>query len=96
MTLSWKTARKTEYPVIVQQAPDDRLMSAPAGSTTYTVGKLDPGTGYCFKVGAVVALGRPSSVAWSSALCVRGAAETGAEDDVQPPIVLPLITPPTG
>ncbi|MFC6541384.1 fibronectin type III domain-containing protein [Nonomuraea salmonea] len=96
VTLSWKTARKTEYPVIVQQAPDDRLMSAPAGSTTYTVGKLDPGTGYCFKVGAVVALGRPSSVAWSSALCVRGAAETGAEDDVQPPIVLPLITPPTG
>ncbi|MEV4470716.1 protein kinase [Nonomuraea sp. NPDC049504] len=96
VTLSWKTARKTEYPVIVQQAPDDRLMSAPAGSTTYTVGKLDPGTGYCFKVGAVVALGRPSSVAWSSALCVRGAAETGAEDDVQPPIVLPLVTPPTG
>ncbi|MET8866848.1 protein kinase [Nonomuraea sp. NPDC004580] len=96
VTLSWKTARKTEYPVIVQQAPDDRLMSAPVGSTTYTVGKLDPGTGYCFKVGAVVALGRPSSVAWSPALCIRGAAETGAEDDVQPPIVLPLVTPPTG
>ncbi|MEV4564420.1 protein kinase [Nonomuraea sp. NPDC049419] len=96
VTLSWKTARRTEYPVIVQQAPDDRLMSAPVGSTTYTVGKLDPGTGYCFKVGAVVALGRPSSVAWSSALCIRGAAETGAEDDVQPPIVLPLVTPPTG
>ncbi|MFG1696185.1 protein kinase [Nonomuraea sp. NPDC049309] len=96
VTLSWKSARKTEYPVVVQQAPDDRLMSAPSGSTTYTVGKLDPGTGYCFKVGAVVALGQPSSVAWSSSLCIRGAAETGAEDDVQPPIVLPLVTPPSG
>ncbi|MEV5324659.1 protein kinase [Nonomuraea sp. NPDC052634] len=95
VTLSWKSARKTQYPVIVQQAPDDRLMSAPSGSTTYTVGKLDPGTGYCFKVGAVVALGQPSSVAWSSSLCIRGAAETGTEDDVQPPIVLPLVTPPS-
>ncbi|MGW3344385.1 serine/threonine protein kinase [Nonomuraea rubra] len=94
VTLSWKAVRKNDYPTIIQQAPGDRLMSAPAGSTTYSVGGLDPATGYCFKVGAVVALGQPSSVAWSSALCIRGAAEADPDAEVQPPIVLPLATPP--
>lgn len=97
VTLSWKAVRKTGYPVIIQQAPDDRLMSAAGTSTTYTVGSLDPVKGYCFKVGTVVALGQPSSVAWSSALCIRGAAEAGQDDqdgEVEPPIVLPPATPP--
>ncbi|MGR6922181.1 protein kinase domain-containing protein [[Actinomadura] parvosata] len=95
VTLSWKAVRKDDYPTIIQQSPGDRLMTAPSGSTTYTVGGLDAATGYCFKVGTVVTLGQPSSVAWSSALCIRGAAETGQDDEVQPPIVLPLATPPT-
>ncbi|GAA2871414.1 serine/threonine protein kinase [Nonomuraea rubra] len=94
VTLSWKAVRKNDYPTIIQQAPGDRLLSAPAGSTTYPVGGLDPATGYCFKVGTVVALGQPSSVAWSSALCIRGAAEADPDEEVQPPIVLPLATPP--
>ncbi|MFC7106188.1 hypothetical protein ACFQQB_40710 [Nonomuraea rubra] len=89
VTLSWKAVRKNDYPTIIQQAPGDRLLSAPAGSTTYPVGGLDPATGYCFKVGTVVALGQPSSVAWSSALCIRGAAEADPDEEVQPPIVLP-------
>ncbi|MET7337333.1 protein kinase [Nonomuraea sp. NPDC005650] len=97
VTLAWKAVRKSGYPVVIQQAPGDRLVSAASGGNTYTLGGLDPVTGYCFKVGAVVALGQPSSVAWSSALCIRGAAETspgGQDDQVQPPIVLPLATPP--
>ncbi|MFI7228154.1 protein kinase [Nonomuraea angiospora] len=97
VTLAWKAVRKSGYPVVIQQAPGNRLVSAAGGSNTYTLGGLDPVTGYCFKVGTVVALGQPSSVAWSSALCIRGAAETspGSQDDqVQPPIVLPLATPP--
>ncbi|MEU6784863.1 protein kinase [Nonomuraea angiospora] len=97
VTLAWKAVRKSGYPVVIQQAPGNRLVPAASGSNTYTMGGLDPVTGYCFKVGTVVALGQPSSVAWSSALCIRGAAETspgGQDDQVQPPIVLPLATPP--
>ncbi|MFC5823940.1 protein kinase domain-containing protein [Nonomuraea insulae] len=94
VTLSWKAERKNGYPMIIQQAPGDRLMSATSGGNTYTVGGLDATIGYCFKVGSVVTLGQPSSVAWSSTLCIRGAAEASPQDDeVQPPIVLPLATP---
>ncbi|MET9246722.1 protein kinase [Nonomuraea sp. NPDC003709] len=94
VTLAWKAVRKSGYPVVIQQAPGNRLVPAASGSNTYTLGGLDPVTGYCFKVGTVVAIGQPSSVAWSSALCIRGAAETNQNDQVQPPIVLPLATPP--
>ncbi|MEV4356556.1 protein kinase [Nonomuraea sp. NPDC049625] len=94
VTLAWKAVRRSGYPVVIQQAPGNRLVPAASGSNTYTLGGLDPVTGYCFKVGTVVAIGQPSSVAWSSALCIRGAAETNQDDQVQPPIVLPLATPP--
>lgn len=94
VTLSWKAERKNGYPMIIQQAPGDRLMSATSGGNTYTIGGLDATIGYCFKVGSVVTLGQPSSVAWSSTLCIRGAAEASPKDEeVQPPIVLPLATP---
>ncbi|MEO3884294.1 protein kinase [Nonomuraea sp. B5E05] len=97
VTLAWKAVRKSGYPTVVQQAPGDRLMSATGDAGTYTVGGLDPATGYCFKVGAVVALGQPSSVAWSPALCIRGATEAdprGHDDETRPPIVLPPATLP--
>ncbi|TDB93950.1 hypothetical protein E1267_43140 [Nonomuraea longispora] len=97
VTLAWKAVRKSGYPTVVQQAPGDRLMSATGDAGTYTVGGLDPVTGYCFKVGAVVALGQPSSVAWSPALCIRGATEAdprGQDEEAQPPIVLPPASPP--
>ncbi|MER6942878.1 protein kinase [Nonomuraea sp. NPDC000554] len=95
VTLAWKARRTSDYPMVLQQSPGARMMATAAGSTTYTIGGLDPATGYCFKVGTVVSLGRPSSVAWSPSLCIRGATEVDDEDQVQPPIVLPLATPPT-
>ncbi|MEU7739225.1 protein kinase [Nonomuraea sp. NPDC049158] len=98
VTLSWKQQRKSDFPMVLQQSPGDRVLSMGGGSTTFTVGGLDAATGYCFKVGTVVRLGQPSSVAWSPSLCIRGAVETdpgGRDEQVQPPIVLPLATPPT-
>ncbi|MFD1540607.1 serine/threonine protein kinase [Nonomuraea guangzhouensis] len=98
VTLSWKQQRKSDFPMVIQQSPGDRLTSMRSGSRTFTVAGLDAATGYCFKVGTVVRLGQPSSVAWSPSLCIRGAVETdpGSQDEqVQPPIVLPLATPPT-
>ncbi|MEU8142519.1 protein kinase [Nonomuraea sp. NPDC048901] len=98
VTLSWKQQRKSDFPMVLQQSPGDRVLSMGSGSTTFTVGGLDAATGYCFKVGTVVRLGQPSSVAWSPSLCIRGAVETdpgGRDEQVQPPIVLPLATPPT-
>ncbi|MEU6715417.1 protein kinase [Nonomuraea sp. NPDC046802] len=96
VTIAWRSVRKNGYPTIVQMAPGDRMMSAASGSNTYTVGGLDSATGYCFKVGTVVALGQPSSVAWSGAMCIRGATEANPrqqDDEAQPPIVLPMVTP---
>jgi hypothetical protein len=98
VTLSWKQQRRSDFPMVIQQSPGERTMSMRSGSSTFTVGGLDAATGYCFKVGTVVRLGQPSSVAWSPSLCIRGAVETdpGSQDEqVQPPIVLPLATPPT-
>ena len=98
VTLSWKQQRRSDFPMVIQQSPGERMMSMRSGSNTFTVGGLDAATGYCFKVGTVVRLGQPSSVAWSPSLCIRGAVETdpGSQDEqVQPPIVLPLATPPT-
>ncbi|MEV0348422.1 protein kinase [Nonomuraea sp. NPDC050680] len=98
VTLSWKQQRKSDFPMVLQQSPGDRVLSMGSGSSTFTVGALDAATGYCFKVGTVVRLGQPSSVAWSPSLCIRGAVETdpgGRDEQVQPPIVLPLATPPT-
>ncbi|MEU4226888.1 protein kinase [Nonomuraea sp. NPDC026600] len=98
VTLSWKQQRKSDFPMVIQQSPGERMMSMRSGSSTFTVAGLDAATGYCFKVGTVVRLGQPSSVAWSPSLCIRGAVETdpGSQDEqVQPPIVLPLATPPT-
>ncbi|MFG1682464.1 serine/threonine protein kinase [Nonomuraea sp. NPDC049269] len=98
VVLSWKQQRKSDFPMVIQQSPGERLMSMRSGSNTFTVGGLEAATGYCFKVGTVVRLGQPSSVAWSPSLCIRGAVETdpgGQDEQVQPPIVLPLATPPT-
>ncbi|MEV6153225.1 protein kinase [Nonomuraea sp. NPDC052129] len=98
VTLTWKQQRKSDFPMVLQQSPGDRVLSMGSGSSTFTVGGLDAATGYCFKVGTVVRLGQPSSVAWSPSLCIRGAVETdpgGRDEQVQPPIVLPLATPPT-
>jgi hypothetical protein len=93
VTLKWKAQRAGDLPLILRRSPGDRMTSVRSGSTTYTVGGLDPATGYCFEVGTVVSFGRPSSVAWSPSLCIRGATETAPDDEVQPPIVLPPASP---
>lgn len=76
VVLEWQPGRGNQYPLFVQNAPaggTPTFMSVPSGSTTMAVGGLDPATGYCFQVGAVVSFGRPSTVAWSAPLCIRGA-----------------------
>ncbi|MCG5213706.1 serine/threonine-protein kinase [Streptosporangium sp. KLBMP 9127] len=99
VTLSWRLARRSDYPMVLQRSPGaPALTTMDASTSTFTVGGLDPATAYCFKAGVVVALGRPSTVAWSPALCIRGGTETGdtgdTPEDVQPPIVLPPASPP--
>ena len=87
--------------MVLQRSPGQpTLTTMDSGSTTFTVGGLEAGTGYCFKVGVVVALGQPSTVAWSSSLCIRGAVDSGESgqgqgtaDDGEPRVVLPTATP---
>ncbi|HEY9519368.1 MAG TPA: protein kinase [Gemmatimonadales bacterium] len=101
VTLAWKLPRETGYPMVLQRSPGQpTLTTMDSGSTTFTVGGLEAGTGYCFKVGVVVALGQPSTVAWSSSLCIRGAVDSGESgqdqgtgDDGEPRVVLPTATP---
>ena len=42
-----------------------------------TISGLDPAKGYCFVVGAIVALGQSdgqaATIAWSKPACIRGA-----------------------
>jgi hypothetical protein len=75
--LRWQLAPGKQYPLVVQTSPSrgtPRLRAVPNGQTATTVGGLDPQAGYCFQVGAVVAFGEPSVVAWSAQpVCVRGA-----------------------
>ena len=70
-TLRWKLARGNNYPLIVDQpstgAPPAYL---PAGTTSYTVIALHPGTEYCFKVGALTAdSGQAATLQWSNVAC---------------------------
>jgi hypothetical protein len=75
--LRWQLGPGNRYPLFVQEAVSGRPPGAPRpvplGATTTTVDGLDPAAGYCFEVGALVALGQPSTVAWSEPVCIRGA-----------------------
>jgi hypothetical protein len=77
VVLRWSLAAGVTYPIVVQRSsPGGRppvLTALPDGATSATVAGLDPAAGYCFEVGAVVAFGRPTAVAWSAPVCVRGA-----------------------
>jgi len=77
VVLRWSLAASDRYPIVVQRSsPGGRppvLTALPDGATSATVGGLDPAAGYCFQVGAVVAFGQPTAVAWSAPVCVRGA-----------------------
>jgi tRNA A-37 threonylcarbamoyl transferase component Bud32 len=74
--LHWKIGPGSGYPMFVQVKPipaGHSLQSAGTGATAAIVTGLNPGTGYCFEVAAVVSFGNPSVVAWSTPSCIRGA-----------------------
>lgn len=75
--LHWRLSAGNDYPLFVQKSSATGVPSAPTpvpnGSTSTTVTGLDAHAGYCFQVGAVVAFGQPSTVAWSAPACIRGA-----------------------
>jgi serine/threonine-protein kinase PknK len=75
--LRWRLPAGSSYPLFVQQVAASQatapLRPLDAGTTATTVTGLDAGAGYCFEVGALVALGQPSAVAWSQPVCIRGA-----------------------
>lgn len=78
VVLHWQLAPGgDEYPLVVRLIEAGRA-TAPVtpvqrGTRTTTLTGLDPGTGYCFAVGALVATGSPPVISWSRTVCIRGA-----------------------
>jgi hypothetical protein len=82
VVLRWGLRAGARYPIVVQRSAaglPPALTALPDGSTSATLGGLDPAAGYCFEVGAVVAFGQPTTVAWSAPVCIRGAVARPAE-----------------
>lgn len=81
VVLHWTPAPGTSSSnmVLLQQPPDaghEPVKTLPPGKTSYIVTGLNPGTGYCFQVGPLLATGNPGqtgTVAWSAPTCIRGA-----------------------
>jgi serine/threonine protein kinase len=81
--LTWKVPPGDRYPLAMQRsapgvASSLQLISGTETTTTATATGLDPGKGYCFRVGAVVVMANPSTVAWSQPACIRGATAAAA------------------
>jgi serine/threonine protein kinase len=79
-SLHWKLARGNNYPIMVQQADEtgsQAPQALPKRTLSTTISGLDPSKGYCFTVGAIVALGQSdgqaATIAWSKPACIRGA-----------------------
>ena len=79
-SLHWMLARNNDYPILVQQADEQGSQppqALPKRTLSTTISGLDPSRGYCFTVGAIVALGQsdgqPATIAWSKPACIRGA-----------------------
>jgi serine/threonine-protein kinase PknK len=80
VNLRWRLAPGNEYPIMVQQADEtgsEAPQALPKHTLSTTISGLDPAKGYCFTVGAIVALGQsdgqPATIAWSKPACIRGA-----------------------
>jgi serine/threonine-protein kinase PknK len=81
VVLRWKLAKNNDYPIWVQQSDGSGTQTPPQAlpphSTTMTLSGLDARRGYCFTVGAMVAMGQSdgqaATVAWSKPKCIRGA-----------------------
>lgn len=80
VTLSWRLPTGSRYPLVVQQTAatggTSRTVPVGGGATSTVLDGLDAKRGYCFQVGAVLAFGQPTTVAWSSPVCVHGASVT--------------------
>ena len=79
-SLRWTLARGNNYPIMVQQADEtgsQTPQALPKRTLSTTISGLDPAKGYCFTVGAIVALGQSdgqqATIAWSKPACIRGA-----------------------
>jgi hypothetical protein len=78
VVLHWQLGPSgAQYPIVVQQVEAGRapgpVTVVQKGTRTTTLSRLNPGSGYCFTVGALVATGRPATIAWSQPACIRGA-----------------------
>jgi serine/threonine protein kinase len=80
VSLRWKLAKDNNYPIWVQQADQagsEAPQALPPRTLSTTISGLDPTKGYCFVVGAMVAMGQtdgePATIAWSKPACIRGA-----------------------
>jgi serine/threonine-protein kinase PknK len=66
-----------QYPLVIRLVGAGEaagpLATVQKGTRTTTLTGLDPGTGYCFAIGALVATGSPSVISWSQPACIRGA-----------------------
>jgi len=73
-TLRWRLEPGDPFPLIVDEPSVGAApVPLPAGSTTYTVLGVHAGTEYCFKVGAVTALGATNpTTKWSNVACAVG------------------------
>jgi hypothetical protein len=80
VSLRWSLTKRNNYPIVIQQADEigskaPQLLPRKTVSTTIT--GLDTSKGYCFLVGAMVAVGTSNgmdaTIAWSKPACVRGA-----------------------
>ncbi|WP_322767111.1 serine/threonine-protein kinase [Frankia sp. Cr1] len=74
VTLRWRNGSRPANLVVQTAAPADSrqvpVQPLPVGAAVTEIPDLDPARGYCFRVGAVLAV---SSYAWSDYRCIRGA-----------------------
>ncbi|WP_322760015.1 serine/threonine-protein kinase [Frankia sp. Cr2] len=74
ITLRWRNGSRPANLVVQTAAPADSrqvpVQPLSAGAAVTEIPDLDPARGYCFRVGAVLAVG---SYAWSDYRCIRGA-----------------------
>ncbi|WP_329261056.1 protein kinase [Actinoallomurus sp. NBC_01490] len=80
VSLRWKLTKDNNYPIWVQQADQagsEAPQALPPRTLSTTISGLDPAKGYCFVVGAMVAMGQSdgqsATIAWSKPACIRGA-----------------------
>jgi hypothetical protein len=74
VTLTWTLPPDDDHPLVLVQSPAATPVPTylDMGTTHYSVGGLDPARTYCFKVGAVTAVGAGVSFQWAEPVCAKG------------------------